>query len=423
MLGIGNEWRPLPRNTNYMPQYLETATLEVWAKDGKSHGMEELLKEIDQLEYDGDHQMRGIQELDRRLGKFKITFKGNKEMKEMRRDWASRGQEDTKWTPIINKEDSLEEINRFTLQGIPMEYPLEMTREHLKKYVEQPVVDRATIPGRSHLYNGDITVQHQGLKIKIENKIWVGPGISAWVKGLTQRPMTEWRPKCSRCQELGHLAPNCENVERCRKCRGEGHHARECKWCRICRRNGHETENCLHNPEAGSPEPNENTANRERRDQQRHIENEHQKRLQQVMPRRQQNEELDLFIPPTSTSDRYNILMETCPECKSIMEKGKCKVCNMGEAETIRIIRTSTPQAAEQTNLVDFSQHVAREKEQEQQQEIKTRQRKDKKEKKLRKKRNTEVEHQEEPNAQEIQEERERDMSRRKIGISQHRSA
>ena len=236
--GIGKERRPQNRN-NYMPQYMETTTLEVWAKDGKAHGIEELLNEIDSLEYDKNHQMRGIQEIDRRLGNFKITFKGNKEMKEVRRYWTNREEEETKWTPIIRTDQAEEEINRFTLQGIPMEYPLEMTKEYLKKYVEKPEVHRATIPGRPHLLNGDIKVEHQGLKIKIENRIWVGPGISAWVKGLTQRPMAEWRPKCARCQEIGHIAPNCENREKCRKCKGEGHHAQECKWCQICRRNGH----------------------------------------------------------------------------------------------------------------------------------------------------------------------------------------
>ena len=402
-LGIENERRPQTRNS-YMPQYLETTTLEVWAKDGKAHGIEELLNEIDNLEYDKSQQMRGIQEIDRRLGKFKITFKGNKEMKEVRQDWIDREEEDTKWTPIIRTEQA-EEFNTFTLQGIPMEYPLEMTREYLKKYVEKPEIHRATLPGRPHLFNGDIKVEHQGLKMKIDNRIWVGPNISAWVKGLTQRPMAEWRPKCGRCQELGHLATNCENSEKCRKCKGEGHQAHECEWCKICRKNGHKTGNCLHNPEATSPDQNENTENRQIREKQRQTERDHQMLLQQVKPQRQQTtEQPNMNLHTTDT--RYDTLMDVCPECNGLLEKGKCKLCNLGGADTNRDIRTSTPQATELTNPVNFSQHVAKEKKHEQE----TRKKQEKENKRKSKK---EVKQQEKtPQAKQPQEESERESER-----------
>ena len=242
-------------------------------------------------------------------------------MKEVREDWTSRSKKgDTIWIPITKKGEPEQEINTFTLQGIPIEYPLEMTREYLWKYVEEPDVMRATIPERPHLFNGDLLVKHEGMKIKIENRIWVGPGISAWVKGLTQRPMSEWRPKCMKCQELGHLAPNCTNAERCSKCKTEGHHVRECKWCPICRRIGHDMAMCVHNPEAASPDQDENTLNRERRSKQRQTESEYHKILKSLTAHTQQDTEQMDELP---TNTRYAILLESCPDCNRHMKGGE----------------------------------------------------------------------------------------------------
>ena len=376
MHGIRRE--PRPPNPNF-PQYLETSTMEIWAMDGKSHKLEEVLQEIDDLGYDKGFKMRGIQELDRRLGKFKITFASNKEMRNVKIDWAERSRKgETIIVRLQAKHEDEQETNVFTLQGVPMEYPLEMTREYLRKYVEEPEVSRVKIQGRPHLFNGDLRVEHKGLKTKIDNRIWVGPGISAWVRGLTQRPMCDWRPKCSRCQELGHLAPNCTNEEKCRKCKMEGHQPQDCKWCIMCRRNGHDIQTCLHNPIGTSPKQDETTPNRERRLKQKETEREHQEKLRTLTNEYQE-------IPQTT---RYEALLEICPDCNGPLKEDRCIACNRVErdmtfptttliTEASGDIRTSTPQAAEAA--VNFSQHVENERRQEKEKEGKRKKKKGKK--------------------------------------------
>ena len=117
-------------------QYKETTTLEIWSRDGKSHKMEEVLDEIDSLDFDTNNKMKGIQEIDRRLGKFKITFKTNQDMRKIKEDWLNKARNgESIITPIGKKDDVEEEPNSFTLQGVPMEYPLEMVNEYMKKYV------------------------------------------------------------------------------------------------------------------------------------------------------------------------------------------------------------------------------------------------------------------------------------------------
>ena len=79
---------------------------------------------------------------------------------------------------------------------------------YLSKYLIKPQLEITikdfTEYGLGKIEIGEGTVTHEGLRKALPRKIWVGPGVSARVATMTEKPWDQYKVLCSLCKEEGH---------------------------------------------------------------------------------------------------------------------------------------------------------------------------------------------------------------------------
>ena len=309
------------------PEYIETNTFKVKPISGESRTMTQVLDEIDKMGLDDMDNVTGIQETDKRLGEYKVTFDSEDSKRRARETWRLEAAKGTvKMIPKGGEEavETATGADTFKLEGVPVEYPTTMTEEYVKRYVTNPTVTRDTIPGRRTIYNGNLTVKYDRIREELKGRMWVGPGILAAVKRSNLRPMSQWQPQCVNCLEFGHLRMNCTLEQKCIKCRQGGHMGRDCPWCPRCRLNGHRLEDCELFKEAVRRREAREEAEKER------VREEVEKKMEEE---RRVAEELVGEVSDDSSMD------DVCMVCGKVAETetgAKCLKCRQKEDEVLR---------------------------------------------------------------------------------------
>lgn len=223
-------------------KYVQTKTVVVrslqpdtWFKT------EDLMEDLQKI----DLKIAGFKSRYNEKGCFDVLFKDEDEKEKELEKWKKHAEEKTcKFSPDAENEET-KVLQNIILEGIPWEYPTIAVEEYLKKYFVKPKVQYTFWPNTEYL-DGNRKITHEGLKRSIERKIYVGPNIPAWIKQQSHQPLANFKLKCKRCLQEGHLHYGCEKQIRCFKCKKEGHQGRECKieCCTICKKTGHEEAKC-----------------------------------------------------------------------------------------------------------------------------------------------------------------------------------
>ena len=236
------------RNNKISAVFLETKTVIILDNsansDMKHVGL--LLQEMDRIGIDVNdtNVVRGAVKLGK-TPRFKVTFQDEgtarrvcSEMREMA----------LKEETVLMPEEvprRIDDVNQFRLEGVPVELPNKMIQAYIHKYVSRPEVYHEAIEGYKHICSGARIIVHKGWKMSLtENRMWIAPGIFAWVKLSDRRPMTEWKPLCSNCLDEDHIYEMCPNEEKCNKCRQTGHKWHQCHKCQVCKKWGHNEGEC-----------------------------------------------------------------------------------------------------------------------------------------------------------------------------------
>ena len=113
----------------------------------------------------------------------------------------------------------------FIIEKVPVEYPAEMIRQYLGKYVVNPQVEKLKWE-RFAIYDGRVRVTHNGLKTPIKRYLYIGQNLSVAVTKRSDIAMDNCAMYCTNCGGKDHLIYLCE--KECGSCHVEGHTKIKC---------------------------------------------------------------------------------------------------------------------------------------------------------------------------------------------------
>ena len=79
---------------------------------------------------------------------------------------------------------------------------------------------------------GDGTVTHKGIRRVISRMVWVGPGVSARVTSMHEKPWDSYKVLCSLCKGEGHISAwNRPKQTNCFRCKAAMHKSEDFPYC------------------------------------------------------------------------------------------------------------------------------------------------------------------------------------------------
>ena len=232
-----------PQKGRSSVKYVTTRTSTFHPVDPQNYyKIEHLLGALDQLQI--LDKIEGAVSTGQR-GTFDVTCYTERDMDEVEQATITAvEEEDFPWRPVSRKDTNEYQMRQsLMLAGVKTELQDKVILSHLNKYMMDPEISREVI-GASQVKTGKMMVKHKGFKKDIPRRLWIGPGISAWVEGYSHLPISAIKLSCTKCLQDGHMAHQCENEPKCPKCKQEGHKAINCPRCTYCKKLGHKLKEC-----------------------------------------------------------------------------------------------------------------------------------------------------------------------------------
>ena len=122
------------------------------------------------------------------------------------------------------------EKTRCTLEGCPFEYSNENVKAQLEQYFKDLEIELETYTteGMEGIFTGNRILKYKYMKKPPPDKVNLGRGVFGWLNNVSKEKMQDYKVKCNRCGNEGHLAVDCTEIPKCTKCREYGHETREC---------------------------------------------------------------------------------------------------------------------------------------------------------------------------------------------------
>ena len=184
-------------------------------------------------------------------GHFNITLNTTKDKEKIEKLYKKDKEGKLKYVLIDENPDKKHVLK---LDSLPEEVPTKVIESYLSKYLIKPQLEITikdfTEYGEKKEYGlgkielGEGTVTHEGLRRILPRKIWVGPGVSAQVATMTEKPWDQCKVLCSLCKEEGHKAWDCPKQTNCFRCKAKTHASADCPYCLTCRKYGHPSGAC-----------------------------------------------------------------------------------------------------------------------------------------------------------------------------------
>ena len=188
---------PTPRTTT-----AATRTITLQPKDYRNAGrISNLLNNLEELQI--DLSIEGARSIGTAF--FEVTANTMASYKEVKRRFEKS--ENSLYNVIDKAND---EPFFLTIDGLHAEYPTVAITEYLHKYFIEPTVQREC-HNCTRILNGKATVKHKGLKMPLKPFLYEGPNMTVKVVGQTLMPLEDFKMRCARCLEDGHMIYSCQN--------------------------------------------------------------------------------------------------------------------------------------------------------------------------------------------------------------------
>ena len=228
--------------TKQGPAFAKFRTIHV-ARIEDDDGMDLLLELLNELRGMGVDQH--VQRVSRAgdvgvPGHFNITLNTTKDKEKIEKLYKKDKEGKLKYVLIDENPDKKHVLK---LDSLPEEVPTKVMEAYLSKYLIKPQLEITikdfTEYGLGKIELGEGTVTHEGLRRILPRKIWVGPGVSARVATMIEKPWDRCKVLCSLCKEEGHKAWDCPKQTNCFRCKAKTHASADCPYCLTCRKYGH----------------------------------------------------------------------------------------------------------------------------------------------------------------------------------------